>query len=425
MTAAPPPDSDSSADPYAKVRRVWLWSQVISSLGSAMVWLASSYIIFDQSRSVAVTALISASWSLPPLLLPGVATALVNRFGGPRTFMARYLASAVLAVIPVILVLTGHLGTTSLLLWSLLMSTSAGLFSPSATIVKTMLAPRSMSSDFNADVARAAALASVLGTLLGGVVLTAFGPLWIFVFNSISYLAPALSVVPLLRTAVPHALTRERFRSIIGLLFGPSARRDLHAACIFTSVGILIGGYTVTLPAIARSVGTSPNLLALLQIAAAFGGLLTVRAIRLLHGRVQWGTVQRGCLAAMGIGVLVVAWASRIRDEPALTLALSTVAVLAIGFAFNLDQTILNSAVQLSTPKESQAVFFTYYALIPLVVEPASQAVIGVVADRWSVSVALAILGVLTLMLVTLGPHLQIRTAFDTMSDADNPPAAK
>jgi hypothetical protein len=113
-----------------------------SGLGSAMVTLANAYIVFDLSRSVAVTALIAACWSLPRLVLPGVATSLVNRFGAPRTFLVRYLASAALSVIPVVLVITGHLGTVPLLIWCLLMSTTAGLFSPSAMIVKRMLAPR-------------------------------------------------------------------------------------------------------------------------------------------------------------------------------------------------------------------------------------------------------------------------------------------
>lgn len=425
MTGPSAPDPDAPGDPYAKTRRVWLWSQFVSGLGSAMVVLANTYIVFDRSHSVGVTALLEVFWSVPPLLLPAVAIGLVNRFGGPKTFIARYVVSALIALMPAILVITGHLSTTPILLWCLLMSASWGLFAPSTTIVKEMLAPRSMVSDFNADVTRNAALASVLGILLGGALLSTVGPLWIYLFNALSYVPPAFSIFPLLRSALPPTPTRQPFRSVVGLLFGSRARHDLHAACLFTAMGLLVGGYTVTMPAIARSTGTSPNLLALLQVAAALGGLLTVRAIRFLQGRVQWGRVQRACFAAMAIGVLVVAWANRLHSAPALTFAISAVAILAVGFAQNLDQSILNAMVQLSTPKESQAVFFTYYALIPLVVVPVSQTIIGVVADRSSVSAALAVLGGLTSMLVVLGPHLRMRTAFDAMSEADQPPAVQ
>lgn len=422
MTAASPPDSDSVDDPYANLRRRWLRSQFISGLGSAMVTLANTYIVFDRSHSVGVTALLQVCWCVPPLLLPAVASSLVNRFGGPKTFMARYVASAVIALVPVFLVITGHLDTGPLLVWCLLMSLNWGLFSPSTTVVKQMLVPRSMVSEFNADFTRNTALASVLGILLGGALLGTVGPLWIYLFNALSYVAPVFSVIPLLRNPLPAGLAHQPFHSVAGLLFGPHARHDLHAACLFTSMGFLVGGYTVTLPAIARVAGTSPNLLALLQVAAALGGLLTVRAIRFLHGRVQWGRVQRDCFVAMAIGVLVVAWANRMHSAPVLMLALSAAAIVVVGFAINLDQTILNAMVQLWTPKESQAVFFTYYALLPLVVVPVSQTLIGVLADRSSVSVALAVLGVLTLVMVAVGPHLRMRAAFDEMSNAAQPP---
>jgi hypothetical protein len=80
--------------------------------------------------------------------------------------------------------------------------------------------------------------------------------------------------------------------------------------------------------------------------------------------------------------------------------------------------------VHLWTPEESQAVFFTYYALIPLIAWPVGQGVIGVISDRASVSLALASLGVSTLVLVAVAPRfrLRMRTEFDKMSRAEEPP---
>jgi MFS family permease len=393
-----------------------------SGLGSAMVALANAYIVFDRSRSVAVTALIAVCWSLPPLVLPGVATSLVNRFGAPRTFIARYLASAVLSVIPAVLVVTGHLGTVPLLVWCLLMSTSAGLFSPSAMIVKRMLAPRVMLPEFNAAVARNMALTAIVGIGGGGVVFATIGPLWIYVFNAVSFVLPALAVIPLLRNELFADVPRQRFRSVFGLLFGSRRRRDLYAACAFTGLGIFIGGYTVTLPAIARSIGTSPVVLAVLQVAAVIGGLLTGSALRYLRGRIGWGPIQRASFAVMGLGVLALAWAGQLGAGPAVTLVLCVVAIAPIGFALSLDTAILNAAVHLWTPEESQAVFFTYFALIPLIAGPVGQGVVGVIADRASVSVALAALGVFTLVLVALAPYLRLRAEFDEMSRAEETP---
>jgi len=386
-----------------------------------MVTLANAYIVFDLSGSVAVTALIAACWSLPPLVLPGVATSLVNRFGAPRTFVARYLASALLSVIPVVLEVTGHLAPGPLLIWCLLMSTIAGLFSPSMMIVKKMLAPRATLTRFNASVTRNFALTSIVGILISGAVFAAAGPLWIYVFNAASYVLPALAVIPLLGVSLSPDAPRQRFRGVFGLLF---RRRDLYAACAFTGLGVLIGGYAVTLPAIAQSIGTSPSILAILQVAAVMGGLLTGSALRLLRGRIGWGPIQRASFVVMGVGVLALAWVSQLGAGATVTLVLCVIAIAPIGFALSIDAAILNAAVHLWTPEESQAVFFTYYALIPLIAWPVGQGVIGVISDRASVSLALASLGVSTLVLVAVAPRfrLRMRTEFDKMSRAEEPP---
>ena len=411
-----------TVDQFATARTLWLWAMSASGLGSAMVTLANAYIVFDLSRSVAVTALIAACWSLPPLVLPGVATSLVNRFGAPRTFVVRYLASAALSVIPVVLVITEHLGTVPLLIWCLLMSTTVGLFSPSAMIVKRMLAPRATLTRFNATVTRNIALTSIVGILVSGAVFATAGPLWIYVFNAVSYVLPALAVIPLLGAGLSPDAPRQRFRSVVGLLFGPRRRRDLYAACAFTGLGVLIGGYAVTLPAIARSISTSPVVLAILQVAAVGGGLLTGGALRYLRGRVGWGPIQRASFAVMGVGVLALAWASRLDAGPTLTLMLCVIAIAPIGLALSLDEAILNAAVHLWTPEDSQAAFFTYFALIPLIAGPVGQGVIGVVADRASVSLALASLGVSTLILVAVAPRFRLRAEFDEMSRAEERP---
>ena len=88
----------------------------------------------------------------------------------------------------------------------------------------------------------------------------------------------------------------------------------------------------------------------------------------------------------------------------------------------SIDAAILNAAVHLWTPEESQAVFFTYYALIPLIAWPVGQGVIGVISDRASVSLALASLGVSTLVLVAVASRFRLRVEFDKMSRAEEPP---
>jgi len=394
----------------------------VSVLGGGMVGLANAHIVYDQTRSVVVTALIAVCGSLPPLMLPAVSTALAQRFGGPRTYIARYALSAVVAVVPVVLLMTGHLGTVTLLIWTAAMSAIAGLFMPSGSLVQRMLAPPELLPELTATAGRNAALAAVIGILGGGLMYETVGAVWIYAINAFSFIPLVISVIPLLGNEEPAEAARHRFSSVWSLLYGPEASLGLRAACRFTVLSLALGGYTVALPAIAGTGRGSAGVLSLLQAAAVAGGLVTAVVTHRVHGRVPWGRVQRGCFVAIGVGVLVLAWASRAGIGSAATVLVCIVAIIPVGLALKLDQTILLALVQMATPASSRAVFFTYYGLIPMVAVPLGQMAIGVIADRLSVSIALATVAALTLALVAIGPRLPMRAAFDELSRAENPP---
>jgi MFS family permease len=117
--------------------------------------------------------------------------------------------------------------------------------------------------------------------------------------------------------------------------------------------------------------------------------------------------------------MLLVAWSALPGNARAVALLVGVLAILPIGFALSLDQVILNSLVQMRTPPQSRAVFFTYYALVPMVAIPFGQMVIGALADQTSVSVALAAVAAVTLILVALGPRLRQRADFDELTLTD------
>ena len=416
------PTLDRGDDPYAVARRWWLCAVFFSVLGGGMVGLANAHIVYDRTRSVAITGLITVCASLPPLLLPAVSTILAQRFGGPRTYIARYASSAVVAFVPVMLLTNGHLTTPMLLIWSASMSFIAGLFMPSSSLVQRMLAPPGKLPEFTAEAGRNAALAGVIGILGGGVVYETIGPIWIYAINAISFIPLVIPMIPLLGNVEPAEAARHRFGSVWGLLYGPQSRPGLRAACRFTFLSLALGGYTVVLPAIAGTGRGSAGALSLLQAATVVGGLVTVVVTRRLHGLVPWGQAQRVCFLVTGVGILVLAWASRPSLGPTATLVVCVVAIIPIGLALKLDQTILQALVQMATTASSRAVFFTYYGLIPMVAVPVGQMAIGVIADRLSVSVALYAMAALTLVLVAMGPRLAMRAAFDDLADADAPP---
>jgi len=411
-------------DPYAGARRWWLCAMFFSVLGGGMATLANIHIVYSQTRSVVVTALVAVSGSLPPLLLPALSTSLAQRFGGPRTYITRYVLSTVIAFVPVVLLTTGHLSTVTVLMWTTAMSSIAGLFIPAASLVQRMLAPEALLPEFTAAGGRNAAIAGVIGILGGGVLYETVGPIWLYAINAISYFPLIFPAIPLLGKAEKAEASRHRFSSIWGLLYGPGAHLGLRAACRFTFLSMALGGYTVVLPAIAGTGRGSAGILSLLQAAAVVGGLVTATVTSRLHGRMPWGRVQRGCFFVIGVGMLVLAWASRPALGHYATVVVCIVAIIPVGLVLNLDQTILMALVRMATPGPSRVVFFTYYGLIPMVAVPFGQLVIGAIADFFSVSVALSFAAVLTLTLVALGPRLHLRAAFDQLGNAAGPPKA-
>jgi len=93
------------------------------------------------------------------------------------------------------------------------------------------------------------------------------------------------------------------------------------------------------------------------------------------------------------------------------------VAIIPLGFALNLDSSILNAAVQVATPSESRASVLTAFALVPMIALPLSEVVISGMSDLVSVSFSLMVLGGVTLLLVILPRHASVRTAFSALDD--------
>ena len=405
---------DPGDDPHARIRRLWLATMFVSCLGSGMVGLATSYIVYEQTGSVSITGLIAVCWGIPPVLLASPATRLAARLGGPDSFVIRYLLSAVVTLVPAVLAVVGDLGTVTLLLWNLALGTVAGLFSPSSDLVRRMLAPPRLQHQFNSAVMRNWALSTVIGIAVGGVVLAAVGPAALFFFDVASYVLIALPVIALRGKPQPeNPAHRARFRDAFTVL---RSRHDLRAACVFVVANFAVGSFVVTLPAIARQIDTDPRVLAALQAGAVVGGIVVTVVVRWLDGRVPWGRVQRVCFLVAGAGLVALAVASQMDGSAGRIFAVCMVAVVLVGFARILDGSILNASVQASAPDHGRAAFFTLFALLGTITVPLAQEIIGLVADTTSVSISLGILGGAALVLFIVRPRLGLREDFDRLS---------
>jgi MFS family permease len=409
-------DQDTpAADPYVRVRRNYLTGLFTSSLGGGMVSLTSSFLIFQQTKRASDVALIIVLSNVPSLLLPTVANKLAHRWGGPKLYLAVWGAYYSLGLVPFVLGLTGHLSAISLLAWYLLLGIVQGIGTPAAGLVRTELAPPGGSSEFNGAAVRATAVATMIGILVGGGALSIIGPSWIYLIGALSGYPLVLSVVPLLKTMVV-----ERTGSPPKLSAARQAQRtnpEIRAAFRFGLVIFLLSGYAVTLPAIASGIGKRAIILSSLQAAAVFGGLFVVAGVRYIHRRSTWLKVQRACVIVIGVTILYLGWVALRDHQPLWYLATAVLAIIPLGFALNLDTSILNAAVQVATPQAVRTPVLTAFALIPMIALPLSEVIIGGIADLVSTSFALLLVGGGTLLLVLIPHHAAARAAFTAIDD--------
>ncbi|MSV85468.1 MAG: MFS transporter, partial [Actinobacteria bacterium] len=199
---------------FASMRRNYLVSLFAMYLGWSMVNMASSFYVYDQSGSVTATGFIVVCLNLPAVLLPGAATSLARRFGGPTMWVAQLPIWFLLTLIPVALSATGHLNTTNLLLYFLLVGIVFGLTSPAPSLVRRMIAAPGQLPEFNGQASQAVALSTVIGLLVGGALYTALGPTWVYAIGAV-LLLPGLSLFKLTKEPVPHFEGEvERFRGV-------------------------------------------------------------------------------------------------------------------------------------------------------------------------------------------------------------------
>ena len=363
-----------------------------------MAWITTTFIIFQQTHSVLATSFPSISFYLPAVLLGPISTRLSSRFGATQLFVVSEAAVALVTLVPVAIALFGHLGTTTLLIWEFAQGSAIGLQGPSKNIVTLIFAPHGKVPEYNSQILRAVAVSAVIGFLVGGILLDTFGPFWSFALDALSSLALAAVVMPRFhdqqRNEKPETITL----ALPLLKTNPGLRSVFLMFAVVTVVGSII----VLFPSIADDVGKRASGLSFLNTAFVFGGLFVVGSVRFLHQRVKWGSVVwvNTIMTMLLLFLLLVAY--YISSSHSLTLVIIILILLPLGFLVSLQTSILTALVQIGSPKESRSSVIELFTLLPMVIIPLSEAIIGLLADQFTVSFALASVGVALILVFVL-----------------------
>ena len=321
-----------------------LWTgQLLSSIGTWLLFVAVPYRVFQLTGSPAATGLTFVA-ALPTTLLGPLAGALVDRWDRRRTMLAADLGRAV-AILPLLLVRRGDqvwLVYVALVAEGLL----AQLFDPAAQALLPGLMGRGRElTSANSLLSIVAAVSRLLGASLGGVVFAAWGLQALVWVDASTYVASAASLA-LLRWR-PHASPGRSAASTTNLLGGfghlvasPPLRGLMAVTAAFVAAN---GAFTALLvPDVQLRLHAAAGALGLLLAATGAGFLIGAPVGRALLDRV--GVRATMSLSLLGTGLAFLVWFSTERLGLALAAA---VAAGAFAVVFLVGR---RTQVQLLTP---------------------------------------------------------------------------
>ncbi len=463
-----PADVEAPVDPYRRVRLAYLVGTCIYNFGFGLFSLASFLIVYDTTRSVTATGLIMVCLSLPQVVLPGVATRLSQLWGGPKLYVVGSALGGILTLVPAGLSMAGLLTVPTLLAYYVGLGAIYGAMKPSSSMIRVKMAAPGRLAELNGNVTVAWALATAAGYLLGSSAYTYLGTTWVFFIGALACLPLALAIVPMMRshdlgapeapkasatgelrvgpdataaTDAPAAIDAtavtdapaatdataaaaedaERFRDVIGVW---RANGGIRAIAALNVLVCAVGGFTVVLPAMARTLGSDASILSLLEASAVLGGLFVTMIIKGIKGRLGWFIAIRMhnmLMAACFVGLVAVVALDGSTHPMGfrwVSLLVAIGAVLGIGLALNFDASVLSAMIQHAAPTKHLAAVLEGYALIALVVVPLGQEVIGAVADSVSLAAGVALPLVMMVGFILIFPRSDLRREFNNLDGA-------
>ncbi len=383
--------------------RLFWFGQVISMVGTWMQRIGQAWLVLRLTNSPLALGIVTACQTLPVLLLALFGGVIADRMPKRRVLVITQGIMLVQASVLAVLTAGGWIHLIDLYLLAAVLGTASALDNPTRqAFVKEMVGPE--------DVPNAVALNSIVmntarlvGPALGGLTIAAIGVAGCFTLNAVSFLG-AIGALLLMRP--------DRFYEVLsparGKMFaqiGEGLRYVVQTpdiALVMLLMGVIgTFGYnfTVLLPLIAQYVlHAGPIGFGALTSAMAVGSLIAAFGIA-YSGRVTQRTLLTG---AAGFSVLLLCLA--------LTSiwAVTIVVLVALGLFSIVFTTTANSRLQILTPPQLRGRVMSLYTMLFLGSTPIGSLVLGTLAQRQGVQVAVGEVAVLC-GLGTVGGLLYIR----------------
>ncbi|MFF8405637.1 MFS transporter [Streptomyces sp. NPDC015684] len=372
--------------------RLFATGQIVSVAGTWMMVVAQDWLVLSLTDdSGTALGVVTALQFAPLLLLTLHAGAVADRYDKRLLLTVANVASAVLAVLLAVLVLTGRVQ-----LWHV------GLFALGLGVVNAFEVPARMAfvSELvgapllpNASALSAAYFnsARVVGPAAAGLLVQCFGTGWVMLLNAASYPATVLAL-RMMRPGELHRAERRPERAPVreGIRH-LTARRDLVLPMVLVGVvGMLGFTFQLTLPLLAKTVfHADAAAFGLLTASLAAGSLAAALATTLRRGRPAF-TLVVAAAAVFGILETLVGLAP--------TPATAAVLLCCTGFASVFFAQAANHRIQLGTDALYRGRVMALYTLVFQGTTPLGALLVGFLTGHFGARAGLLLGGTASLL---------------------------
>ena len=387
---------------YGSFRTLWVAS-VLSAVGTFIQSVASSWLMFEMTRSNTWVGLMVASTTLPLLFFALAAGALADMFDRTKLMLLAQWIMGGSALAMTILTALDQITPNLLLGLGLLLGVGVALNLPTWQALLPDLVPRDMIASAVALQSAAFNVARAIGPAIGGALVVTVGPAAGFAINTFTY---GFVIVALL--VVGRSLTvRERQPTSLGTAIGlglryarftPVFRRLLALVSIFavtsSVVQAVLPGHTETL---GGDAGTLGLLLGLMGAGALLGAFTRQQFLNRFRRHSLMLTVTLFGLSGIGVGL-------------ATTIPVAGVFMFISGIFWVLTLTNLNATAQLMAPEWIRGRAMSLYSLSFGGILPIGAIIAGVLADAVGTGQSMIILCSGAVILGLASPRFRIPT---------------
>lgn len=395
-------------------RRFWV-SQFISNIGSWMQTVAQGWLVYRLTDSPFLLGFVGFASSIPALLLMLPGGVLADQFNRKRVVAISQIAQAGAALWLSIAIYLHHITVWQIVAAALLVGIAQSFSSPAwQAMVVDLLEDRSRLPNAVAMNSLQFNISRVVGPLLAGLTLSAWGPFWCFFLNAVSFV-PLIWVLYLIRSRQQPLEDKQAMidRFAEGLRYVRTQHVIMLLLAIVAAASLFGYPYLNLMPIVARNLYTNDAQgMAWLMGAVGVGALLGALSlsIRTPDPRHMMPAIL-GCFFAFALGLGLVGVT---RSVPAVL-----VLFMVCGFAMVTCLALVNTSIQRRIPDAMRGRVLSMYTFAFSAFYPFGNLAAGIVAEKHGIDFTLRGLGLAMLFCAALAtgaaafmrPALRVRPA--------------